>query len=38
MDRGDELAAERGLPRDELLAVAFELDRVAGEALSLINL
>ena len=32
VDRGDELAAERGLPRDEPVVDALELDRVAGEA------
>jgi hypothetical protein len=31
-DRGDELTAERGLPRDQPVAFAFELDRVADEA------
>ena len=31
VDRGDELAAERGLPRDEPVVAAFEVDRVAGE-------
>ena len=32
VNRGNELAAERGLPGDEAIAFALELDRVAGEA------